>query len=167
MGKSLSVMLLFVIYCLLNIYEGILMSVLPMAAHCQHACKHFALYTQLYCSTTYKTFLTTQYWHCMPRKTSLKLVHYCILLSMACHFDARIIVTYRVTFCNKTGCQIGWLHVRIIPANYPFNSLGGRHTHTNMYTNFLNKNNFKKPCRYADWKNPLLRSRSIFCIIQW
>ena len=31
--------------------------------------------------------LTNQYWRCMPRKTSLKLVHYCTLLSMACHFD--------------------------------------------------------------------------------
>ena len=56
MVKSLSVMLRFVIYCLLNIYEGILMSGLPMAAHCQNACKCFTLYAQLYCSTTYKTF---------------------------------------------------------------------------------------------------------------
>ena len=32
MGKSLSAVLLFVIYCLLNIYEGILMSASPMRA---------------------------------------------------------------------------------------------------------------------------------------
>ena len=54
------------------------------AAHCQHACKRFALYDQL---TAYKTLLTNQYWRCMPRKTSLNLVHYCTLLSMAHHFD--------------------------------------------------------------------------------
>ena len=57
MVKSLSVMLIIVIYCLLNIYKGIIMSALPMAAHCQHVCKHFALYAQLYCSTAYKTLL--------------------------------------------------------------------------------------------------------------
>ena len=56
MVKLLSVMLRFAIYCLLNIYEGMLMSGSPMAAHCQHACKRFTLYAQLYCSTTYKTF---------------------------------------------------------------------------------------------------------------
>ena len=56
MVKSLSVVLHFVIYCLLNIYEGILMSASPMAVHCQHAWKRFTLYAQLYCSTTYKTF---------------------------------------------------------------------------------------------------------------
>ena len=31
------------------------MSALPTAAHCQHACKRFALSVQLYCSTEYKT----------------------------------------------------------------------------------------------------------------
>ena len=61
MVKSLSVVLLLVIYCLLNIYEGILTSALPMAAHCQHTCKHFALSVQLYCSTAYKTLLVNQY----------------------------------------------------------------------------------------------------------
>ena len=61
MVKLLSVVLFFVIYCLLNIYKGILMSAKPMAAHCQHVCKCFALYAQLYCSTTYKTLLTNQY----------------------------------------------------------------------------------------------------------
>ena len=33
----------FVIYCLLNIYGGILMSPSPMAAHCQYSCKSFIL----------------------------------------------------------------------------------------------------------------------------
>ena len=37
MMKSLSFVLLFVIYWLLDIYEGILMSASPMAAHCQHS----------------------------------------------------------------------------------------------------------------------------------
>ena len=40
MVKSLSVVLIF---WLLNIYKGILMSALPMAVHCQHECKHFTL----------------------------------------------------------------------------------------------------------------------------
>ena len=46
MVKLPSVVLLFVIilYCLLTIYKGILMSAKPMAAHCQHMCKCFALY---------------------------------------------------------------------------------------------------------------------------
>ena len=55
MVKSFSVVLLFVIHCLLNIYEGIVMSASPMAAHFQHARKNFALSLRLYCSTTYKT----------------------------------------------------------------------------------------------------------------
>ena len=61
MVKLLSAVLLFVIHCLLNIYEGMLMSASPMAAHCQHAYKHFALFVQLHCSTAYKTLLTNQY----------------------------------------------------------------------------------------------------------
>ena len=61
MVKSLSVALLFVIYCLLNIYEGMLMSALPMVAHCQHTSKRFALYALLYCSIVYKTLLTHKY----------------------------------------------------------------------------------------------------------
>ena len=36
------------------------------------------------------------------KKMLLKLVHYCTLLSMVCHFDASII-TQLVTFHNKTG----------------------------------------------------------------
>ena len=55
--RLLSVMLLFVIlYCLMNIYEGILNNASPMPAHCQHACKHFTMSVQLDCSTTYKLF---------------------------------------------------------------------------------------------------------------
>ena len=54
MVKSLSVMLIFVIYCLLNIYEGVLMNASPMAAQCQHVCKCFALSIHLYFSTAYK-----------------------------------------------------------------------------------------------------------------
>ena len=65
------------------------MSALPMTAHCQHACKRFALYAQLYRSTVYKALLTNQYLRCMPRKMSLKLIHYCTLLFMVRHFDAR------------------------------------------------------------------------------
>ena len=102
MVKSLSVVLLFVIYCLLNIYKGILMSALPMAAHCQHTWKCFTLYAQLYCSTTYKTLLTNQYWHCVPRKTSLKLIYYCTLLSMACHFD---LISISSTICRLSLIQ--------------------------------------------------------------
>ena len=49
MVKLCSVVLIFVIYWLLSIYEGILMSALPMVAHCQYACKRFALSVQLYC----------------------------------------------------------------------------------------------------------------------
>ena len=56
MVKLLSVVLIFVIYCLLNVYKRILMSALPMATHCQHVCKQFTLYTQLYCSTDIKLF---------------------------------------------------------------------------------------------------------------
>ena len=47
-------MLIFVMYWLLNIYEGVLMSALPMAAHCQHVCVHFTSSIQLYCFTVYK-----------------------------------------------------------------------------------------------------------------
>ena len=61
MMKSLLVVLLFVTYCLLNISEGILMSPSPMAAHCQYACKRFALPVQLYCSTAYKILPANQY----------------------------------------------------------------------------------------------------------
>ena len=61
MVKSLLVMLRFVMYRPVNIYEGILMSASQMAAHCQHACKCLALYVQLYCSTAYKKFLINQY----------------------------------------------------------------------------------------------------------
>ena len=61
MVKLLSVVLLSVTHCVLKIYEGMLMSASPMAAHCQHACKRFTLYAQLYCSTAYKTLLTNQY----------------------------------------------------------------------------------------------------------
>ena len=50
MGKLLSVM-----YCVLNIYEGILMNALPVVAHCQNKYKRFALSVQLYCSTAHKT----------------------------------------------------------------------------------------------------------------
>ena len=99
-GKLLSAMLLFVMYCLLNIYEGILMSTSSMASHCQHICKHFALSVQLYCSTVHKTLLTNQCQRCMPRKTSLKLIHYCTPLSNVCHFDA-CIIRLHVTFCNN------------------------------------------------------------------
>ena len=102
MGKLLSAMLHFVMYCVLNIYEGILMSALPVVAHCQNKYKCFALSVQLYCSTAHKTLLANQYQRCMPRQTLLKLVHYCTLLSMGYHFDAHII-TLRVTFRNKTG----------------------------------------------------------------
>ena len=66
-------------------------------------CKRFALSIQLYCSAAYKTLLANQYWCCISRKTSLKLIHYCILLSMVRHFDVHII-TLHFTFCNKTGC---------------------------------------------------------------
>ena len=61
MVKLLLVVLLFVIYCVLNIYEGMLMSATPMVAHCRCTCKHFALPIQLYCSTAYKTLLANQY----------------------------------------------------------------------------------------------------------
>ena len=53
MMKSLSV---FVTYCLLNIYEGILISASPMSCYCQYACKCFTLSVKLYCSTMYKIF---------------------------------------------------------------------------------------------------------------
>ena len=87
MINSLSIVLIFVIYCLLNICKGIVMSASPMAAQCQHACKRFTLSIQLHCSTAYKILLANQYWYCMLRKMSLKLVHYCILLSMARYFE--------------------------------------------------------------------------------
>ena len=51
----------FIIYCLLNIYGGILVSALPMVVHCQHACKRFALSVKLYCSTVYKNLFNNQY----------------------------------------------------------------------------------------------------------
>ena len=82
-GKSLSAMLFFVMYCLLNIYKCILMSASPMAADCQHACKHFVLSVQLYCSTAHKTLLANQYRHLYAKKLSLKLVH--TLLYTAVH----------------------------------------------------------------------------------
>ena len=101
MGKLLSAVLLSVMYCVLNIYEGILTSPLSMASHCQLACKHFTLSIQLYFSTAHKTLLTNQYWCCMPRKTSLKLLlYYCTLLSNVCHFDACIIILH-ITLHNK------------------------------------------------------------------
>ena len=73
MRKSLSVMLVFVIYDLLNICKGIIMSTSPMTAHCQYMYKRFVLSIQLYCSTAYKILLTNQYWCCMPRKMSLNM----------------------------------------------------------------------------------------------
>ena len=117
--KSLSVVLIFVIYCLLNIYKGILISTSPMAVHCQHVCKHSHLSVQLYCSTAYKTFLTNQYWRFMPRKTSQKVVH-CTLLFMTCYFEG-VIIIFCVKFYNKTGCYIEWLLIRTIPTHHPFN----------------------------------------------
>ena len=87
MVKSLSVLLVFVIYCLLNIYESQLMSALPKRPIVNTRANVLLCTIQLYCSTAYKTLLTNQYWRCMPRKMSLKLLHYCTLLSMAHHFD--------------------------------------------------------------------------------
>ena len=62
------------------------------SVHCQcgplpTCVQTFRFVRSTYCSTTYKTVLTNQYWRCMPRKTSLNLVHYCTLLPMAHHFD--------------------------------------------------------------------------------
>ena len=78
------------------------MSASPMAAYCQHMFKRFALSVQLYCSTTYKTLITNQHYRHSLRKTSLKLVHYRTLLSMAHHSEA-CNHNIRVTFHNKTG----------------------------------------------------------------
>ena len=112
MAKSLSVMLIFNIYWLLNnYYKGIFTSASPMAGHCQHTCKYFAFSIQLYCSTAYKT----QHWRCMPRKTSF----YCTLLFMACHFEG-VIITFCIMLCNKTGSKIEWLCIKTIPTNCPF-----------------------------------------------
>ena len=61
MVKPLSVMLIFAIYWLLNIYKGMFMSASQIAAHCQHACERFALIVQLICSDAYKTLLANQY----------------------------------------------------------------------------------------------------------
>ena len=58
MVKSLSATL---IYWLLNICGGILMSTSPMAAHCQHAFKCFTLSVQLYCSTAHQMLLANQH----------------------------------------------------------------------------------------------------------
>ena len=44
-----------------DIYEGILTSASPMAAHYQHVCNRFDLSVPHYCSTTYKTLLFNQY----------------------------------------------------------------------------------------------------------
>ena len=78
------------------------MSASPMATHCQHACKCFALFvgTSLFCRTV-KLFLSINT-DVVSRKT-LKLVHYCILLLMVCRFVTSIIALH-ITLCNKTSC---------------------------------------------------------------
>ena len=94
MVKSLLAVLLFVKYCLLNIYEGILTSAPPMAAHCQHVCRpcpfnftvllHIKLFSQINTNVA-----------CQENIAKART------LSMVCHLDAHII-TIRITFCNKT-----------------------------------------------------------------
>ena len=113
--KSLSAML---IYWLLNICD-ILMSTSPMAAHCQHAFKLFALSVQLYCSTTYQMLLSNQHWLCMHKITSLKLVYYCIVVFMACHFDSH---NHNISshFIIKQVIKLMALHQNNILVNCPF-----------------------------------------------
>ena len=65
-------------------------------------------FVQLYCFTAYNTLLTKQYWWCMPRKTSLKLVHYCTLLSMAHHFEY-VIITFTSHFVIKQAVKFNGL----------------------------------------------------------
>ena len=78
------------------------MSASPMAAHCQHACKHFALYVQLYCSTTYKTSHQSILTYTEKNLTKA----HTLILYTAVHgppFDARN-NNIHVTFSYKTGC---------------------------------------------------------------
>ena len=63
------------------------MSAWPLVAHCQHAYKRFALSVRL-TVLLYKTLLAKSLLTLYKRKTSLKLVYYCTLMSMAHHFDA-------------------------------------------------------------------------------
>ena len=89
MVKSLSVVLFFVIYCLLNIYEGIYTyECIANGGPLPTCVQTFRLVRLILPFYHIKTLLTNQYWCCMPTKTSLKLIHYCTLLSMAHHFDA-------------------------------------------------------------------------------
>ena len=71
----------------MNIYKGILMSVLPMAVHCQHKCKHFALSVNFTVLLHKKLFLPIKLTLYVKKNfIKIKLIHYCTLLSMANHF---------------------------------------------------------------------------------
>ena len=66
--------------------------------------------TQLYCSTVYKILLAihgilTLYAKKNFTKTSLKLGHYCTLLSMASRFE-HVIITFSVTFVIKQAVKL-------------------------------------------------------------
>ena len=100
MGKSLSAVWFFVMYCELNIYEFILTIALPMAAITNSRANVPPCLFHCTVLPHKKTFLSNRYWCCMPRQTSLKLVHYCALLSMTLHFDTHIIVLC-ATFHSK------------------------------------------------------------------
>ena len=88
MVKSLSVSLVFVIYCLLNIYEDQLMSaslMWPIA----NTCADISLCTINFTVLPHKKLFSPINTDIVCQKTSLKLIHYYTLLFMTSHIDAR------------------------------------------------------------------------------
>ena len=95
------------VYCLLNIYEGILTSASPMAACYQHVCKCFAMFIQLYYSTTHKTLFANQY----AKKNITKIIYYyccpwsTILMHVLITFASHLVIEQIVKLNGFTSKQ--------------------------------------------------------------